>query len=370
MSRLRLLAGAAALLTALLARQAQAHDEMVSSSEVEITGREVRWHLDVGLIGLARAVPLPPDVDERGLQAAAPQIGRALARGLEVEAGGRPLPVELGPLRPAYEPLVAGGKPVLARVIQTLTYRSATPFSTVRVRLHVFSDLTSQHRALVLVRWGAEARRYVRLGPAELTLTAGALAPSAAALAWEFLQWGTHHIFVGYDHIAFLLALVIAVTRFRELLAIVTSFTIAHSLTLLLAALDLLHIPARLSEALIAASIVYVAAENLLSAGRPLRRRWLVTFGFGLVHGLGFATELRARLAELPGQVVFPVLSFNLGVEVGQVAIVAAVYPLLVRLREAPTPELARARQRRLLRMGSVPILLLGLFWLVDRLTG
>ena len=170
----------------------------------------------------------------------------------------------------------------------------------------------------------------------------------------EYLSWGVHHIFVGYDHIAFLLALLLAVTRLRELLLIVTSFTVAHSVTLLLSGLGILRIPSRLSELLVAASIVYVAVENLRRAGKPLPRRWLLTFLFGLVHGLGFATELQERLVEVGGRVLLPVLSFNLGVELGQVAIVALVYPLLVWMRRAPTAPERQLRQNRLLRMGSV----------------
>jgi hydrogenase/urease accessory protein HupE len=186
----------------------------------------------------------------------------------------------------------------------------------------------------------------------------------------EYLVWGIHHIFVGYDHVAFLLALLLAVTRLRELLLIVTSFTVAHSVTLFLSGLGLLRIPSRISELLVAASIVYVAVENLRRVGKPLPRRWLLTFLFGLVHGLGFATELQERLAEVGGRVLLPVLSFNLGVELGQVAIVALVYPLLGWMRRAPTEPQRRLRQNRLLRMGSVPILLLGLYWLLDRALG
>jgi hypothetical protein len=109
-----------------------------------------------------------------------------------------------------------------------------------------------------------------------------------------------------YDHLAFLLALLLAATSLRDLIKIVTAFTIAHSVTLCLAGLGLLRIPTRLSEALIAASIVYVACENLRVAGRPPHHRALLSFSFGLVHGLGFATELRGRLMELGGRCCSP----------------------------------------------------------------
>ena len=190
-------------------------------------------------------------------------------------------------------------------------------------------------------------------------------------MAWDFLRWGAHHIFIGYDHIAFLLALLLAVSQLRSLLLIITSFTVAHSLTILLAALDVVRMPVRLTEALIAASIVWVALENLALGARPRPRRWPLTFGFGLIHGLGFAEVLRDRLAEAPGGILLPVIAFNLGVEVGQAVVVAVAFPLLLWLRRGAgglLPQPPRVREDRILRLGSIPIALLGMLWLVQRL--
>jgi hydrogenase/urease accessory protein HupE len=356
----------------LAAAPAAAHDEMVSSSQVEIGERQVVWRADVGIAGLARALHLPGEgeLDEAGLRAAAPAIGRYLAAALELRADGERLAAQIGGLEPQLEPLLPGGKPVLVRAIQTLSFASPRPIARLEARVAFFAELTSQHRSMVRVHATGDIRHFVRLGPTTIVLDVKAPAPSAWATAWEFVRWGTHHIFIGYDHIAFLLALLLAVTRLRELLKIVTSFTVAHSLTLLLAALGLVRIPARVSEVLIAASIVYVAVENLRRAGQELRHRWLLTFGFGLVHGLGFATELRARLAELHGHVLLPVLSFNVGVELGQVAIVALVFPVLARLRVGADAGTRLLQERRLMRAGSVPILLLGLFWMIGRIIG
>lgn len=351
---------------------ARAHDESVSSSEVEVRNNVIIWRVDVGIGGLAKVVPLPPEgtLDEKGLAAAAGPIGRYLAAGLDVMADGMTLPVTIGTLEPRFEPTGLGSSDSLARAVQTLSFQSPHDISRLTVNVHFFSELTPSHRALVRVVWQGELTRLTRLGPAEITLERGHVTPGVAALIWEFGRWGTHHIFVGYDHIAFLVALLLAVTRWRTLVTIVTSFTVAHSLTLLASALDLVRIPSRLTEVLIAASIVYVAGENLFARGRAFRHRAFVTFAFGLVHGLGFASQLRARLAEIPGRVVLPVLSFNLGVELGQLAIVSIVFPLLVRLRQGPTESETRLRERRLMRMGSIPVLLFGLFWLCDRLLG
>ena len=185
--------------------------------------------------------------------------------------------------------------------------------------------MTNNHHAALLVSWGgAPPRLYSRYGPFDLELTASAVNPTFWRTASEFFLWGMHHIFVGYDHIAFLLALLLAARRLRSMLKIVTSFTVAHSLTLLLAAMDVIRLPGAVTESLIAASIVYVAAENyFIQEGRY---RWMLTFAFGLVHGLGFSSVLRARLQDI-GSILVPVVSFNLGVEAGQIAIPARRAP-------------------------------------------
>ena len=172
-----------------------------------------------------------------------------------------------------------------------------------------------------------------------------AINPSVWAAAWRFLRLGVEHIFTGYDHIAFLLALLLLGGRFVDLVKIVTSFTIAHSVTLALAALGILHPPSYWVEALIAASIIAVAAENLwvlrpaqggsARLASALRHRWRITFAFGLVHGFGFASALQEL--KLPrSALVAGLVSFNLGVEVGQVTIVALAFPVLSWLRTLP----------------------------------
>jgi len=155
----------------------------------------------------------------------------------------------------------------------------------------------------------------------------------------RFLLLGVEHIFTGYDHLAFLLGLLLLGGTLGQMVKIVTAFTVAHSITLALAALDLLAPPARIVEALIAASILFVGAENLWALRRraadsALRHRWLLTFAFGLVHGFGFAAVLRQM--HLPrAALATGLLSFNLGVECGQVCIVVVLLPLLRSLQRA-----------------------------------
>ena len=151
--------------------------------------------------------------------------------------------------------------------------------------------------------------------------------------AYRFVREGFFHILDGPDHLLFLLCLVIPFRRVRPLVVIVTSFTIAHSVTLIASAYgmapDALWFPP-LVETLIAASIVYMAFENI--AGARLERRWWVTFGFGLVHGFGFAFLLRDTLQLAGGHIVTSLLAFNVGVELGQLVVLAVFLPALALL--------------------------------------
>lgn len=148
--------------------------------------------------------------------------------------------------------------------------------------------------------------------------------------AWRFVVFGFEHILDGIDHILFLLCLVIPIRTFWGLVPIVSAFTLAHSITLIAAALGLapnvLWFPA-LIETLIAASIVFMAFENIL--GSDLSKRWLVAFGFGLVHGFGFSFALSESLQFAGAHLLTSLLSFNIGVEFGQLFVLALVVPLL-----------------------------------------
>jgi hydrogenase/urease accessory protein HupE len=172
----------------------------------------------------------------------------------------------------------------------------------------------------------------------------------------QFFRLGVEHIFLGYDHICFLIALIV-VSKFREIVKIVTSFTIAHSITLILATLDVVRLPTRLVETCIAATIVYVAIENLWV--KDTRHRWWLTFCFGLIHGFGFANVLREGGLPTEG-LIRCLLSFNVGVEVGQLLIALALLPLAVAL--------SRWKHGRIVVVVvSVALALFGLAWLIDR---
>ncbi len=180
----------------------------------------------------------------------------------------------------------------------------------------------------------------------------------------RFIKHGFEHILDGTDHLLFVLCLILPFRRVRPLIAMVTAFTAGHSVTLIGSAFGLtpsvIWFPT-LIEALIAASIVYMALENIF--GSRWQRRWLVAFGFGLVHGFGFSFALAQTLQFAGGHVLTSLLAFNLGVELGQLLIVAIAVPLLVLLFRAGLPE----------RLGTLVISAIlahsGWHWMSDRVT-
>lgn len=199
------------------------------------------------------------------------------------------------------------------------------------------------------------------------TLTVlGVEGPSAAGTARGLLGWvalGVEHIFMGIDHLAFVLAVILLGGSWRRVLWLVTSFTLAHSITLAVAALGIVQLSgggSKWVEVAIALSIIWVAVENLVLEEH--RHRVLLTFLFGLVHGFGFAGVLADY--GLGEQVAVGLLGFNLGVELGQAAVVCVLFPLIRMLH----------RRDRVgawtVRVGSGAVLCLGAFWFVERLVG
>jgi len=178
----------------------------------------------------------------------------------------------------------------------------------------------------------------------------------------EFVSLGVRHILGGFDHLAFLVALIVASRGLRALVGVVTSFTLAHSLSLGCASIGWVVPPARAVELVIALSIVFVALRNLLD-DRP-RRLWPEAFGFGLVHGLGFAGALSETLASEP-QKLPALYGFNLGVEIGQLAVVLLAVALLAAARRGAAAEQLAPRWVRL--PASLVVALLGSYWVVSR---
>jgi len=186
----------------------------------------------------------------------------------------------------------------------------------------------------------------------------GAGSASGWQLGAQFVELGVEHIFIGIDHVLFLLSLLLTVRTWRGAAGVVTAFTLAHSITLGLAAMQVVTLPGWLVEPVIAVSIVYVALSNVWSRGGG--HRWAVTFGFGLIHGFGFASVLADLSAGGSGGALVPLLGFNLGVEIGQLAIAVVALPLLGWI-------LAGNRRRRLVPVLSIGIAAVGAWWVVER---
>ena len=189
------------------------------------------------------------------------------------------------------------------------------------------------------------------------------LDPTWYQAAFRFVHLGFDHILDGTDHLLFLLCLVIPFRRFRALIPVITAFTAAHSITLIASAYDLapdaLWFPP-LIETLIAISIVYMALENIVG-GSTLHRRWMIAFGFGLVHGFGFSFALKQTLQFAGSHLLTSLLSFNVGVELGQLLVLLLLIPLLDALFRFVVAE----------RMGTIILSALvahtGWHWMLDR---
>jgi len=182
---------------------------------------------------------------------------------------------------------------------------------------------------------------------------------------------GVDHILTGYDHLLFLLGLLLVCRRTRTVAVVVTCFTAAHSVTLALAALHVVTLSGRVVEPLIAASIVFVGVENVVRGSEPDNRwpnswllvRWGLAFAFGLIHGLGFAGALEdIGLGRDGAPIIAPLVAFNLGIELGQLAIALPLFALLWKLRALP------AFARTGVKIASLLVAAVGVVWLVQRL--
>lgn len=201
-------------------------------------------------------------------------------------------------------------------------------------------------------------------GPSPAAPTEIAAPAAAPGMHWaEFFKLGVEHILTGYDHLLYLAALILGCTGLRAIAGIVTAFTVSHSITLALATLGWVNPPSALVEQIIAGSIVFVALENLWLRGRAQKFRHVIAFAFGLIHGFGFAGLLAdLGVGSENRAVVVPLLSFNLGVEAGQLLVILVALPLLVCAR----------RDHRFIAYvqptASLAVATLGAIWCIDRL--
>jgi hydrogenase/urease accessory protein HupE len=242
------------------------------------------------------------------------------------------------------------------------------PGESLRFAANFLQKLAGGHRTTLTVKDANDKvvrTQILTAADNSLGTSAGvASSPTAdrSASFWSFLKLGLEHILTGYDHLLFLCGLLLACRRFSTAVKIITCFTLAHSLTLGLAALDVVSLPGRVVEPLIAASIIFVGVENIVRRDEP-GWRWALTFALGLVHGFGFASALKeAGLGSGGAALLVPLFSFNLGVELGQVMVASLLLPLLWKLRATAIFE---KHGRTVL---SAAVAVAGLYWFVTRL--
>ena len=363
----------------LLAASACAHNPDTSYARIAIAPDRIELRLRYDLLTLRKIAEIDPDQDLRvtrdELQRAAPETDRFLRSRVHLEIDGQP--VTLPDAAPLEWPREAGDA-IEARDWHSAAALVTVPFSIplprpareVSVTIQFFDLFGSRHTVLGVFEYRGQTEEvlFTQEEPDYLYDTAYA-GPEAAPMLTEprpepplfanlrrFVKLGVEHIFLGYDHICFLLALLV-VSRFRELVKIVTSFTVAHSITLIVAALGIARLPSRWVECAIALTIVYVAVENLWRT--QLADRWKLTFVFGLIHGFGFAGVLSELGLPTAGRVRC-LLAFNVGVEIGQLAIVALAFPFILLL----------GKWRYSTAIVSVAIGLFGLGWFLERAFG
>ena len=340
---------------------AQAHQTRLSSSKLVVQGLSVAATLELNGVDLNVAARLAltdeaGEVDPQRLAAQQRAVLDYLRERVQLQFEGA------APCSAADSVLQARGD----HVVVQLGFHCPPLGRALLYRVSLFHEIDAAARHVVSV--DGEEQRLGLLGVAHPAMRLSGPRAGLGETLRHYLVAGIEHIAIGYDHVAFLLAVIVTSRRFWPLFAAVTAFTVAHSITLALAVLEVLVVPARLVEILIAASIVYVAAENL--AVRDVHRRWGLTFAFGLVHGFGFASVLREY--GMPEHALAPALvAFNVGVEFGQILIVAlavlgwrAGFAVARKagLRDGEQP------QRFASRGVSAGVLALGLYWLAERL--
>ena len=322
---------------------------------------------------------IEPDRVELDVELSAESAWTLLGGDADVPPNVRAKTSELKELAPQLYEVTSGGSSLTPQSVEIeireedgvgfLLVYPPSPSATLRFDAGFLRRLPGGHRTtLTLKDADDKVLQTQALTSAESSLATNVGGSSSTAASQpssfrSFLKLGIEHILTGYDHLLFLFGLLLACRRFSTAVRIITCFTLAHSLTLALAALDVISMPASVVEPLIAASIVFVGVENIVRRDEEPGWRWALTFALGLVHGFGFAGALReAGLGTGGAALLVPLFSFNLGVEIGQVAFALILLPLLWKLRKLP------AFEKHGKTVLSAAVALAGLYWFVTRL--
>ena len=354
----------------LLAASAFAHKPSDSYLTIKADAQQLQGQWDIALRDLDYAIGLDANLDgnvEWGeVKAKHPEIVAYAFSHLKLIGDGNPCPTKV------TDHKIDNHSDGTYAVVFFTADCAKTPLS-LEIDYTLFFDLDKQHKGLLNLQSDGKARSAI-FGDSERKQIFQLAKPSKWKQFVDYLVEGIWHIWIGLDHILFLLSLLLPAVliwsadkwlaaskfgqAFLEVLKVVTAFTVAHSITLSLAALGIVQLPTWIAESAIAASVVVAALNNVYPIVHG--RRWVVAFLFGLIHGFGFANVL-TELGLPESTLLIALVGFNLGVEIGQVAIVAVFLPLAFALRET------WVYQRLVLVAGSLLIAMVAAAWLVER---
>lgn len=363
---------AALLLMLIAVGAAQAHISSSGFLVIHAEGQTLNGSMELAIRDAELAVGVDTNNDGKitwgELRASEPKLAQYVAEHLNLSAADSNCPLKFQALQ--VNERVDGN-------YVWLPFTAQCAISTKRLTVHysLMDGIDPSHRGLLTLTSGTIAQTAVLGGGSATTATSFTLnEPSRWRTFVEYMQAGIEHIWGGIDHLLFLISLLLPAVLFRKkdhwepvtsarpaffsILKVVTAFTLAHSITLTLAALDVVRLPSRLTESVIAASIIVAALNNIFPVVTESRAR--IAFAFGLLHGFGFASVL-ADMGLPSGARLLSLVGFNLGIEAGQLAVVLAVMPIVYRLRAG------RLYRNALLPWGSAAIAGLALVWLVQR---
>ena len=360
MARLSVKAASRALVAVVVilvtARFASAHAIPFSYLDLHIERASLQASIVVHVYDAAHDLSITPIeslLDHAIAVANRPALARLVVERLQISVDGRPLPIAIDDW--------SAPEVLTDRQSLKLTARIALERAPGIVTVHAMMfPYDPNHQTFVNI-YDGEALTQVSLDvrKPQFDYFAGTRQGVVAVLE-RFIPAGIRHILIGPDHVLFLLGLLLVGGTLGRLALVGSGFTVAHSITLSLAALGLVSPPSRLIEPAIALSIIYVGVDNLVVRGGRDVRAW-IAFGFGFIHGFGFAGVLREM--DLPARALgWSLFSFNLGVEIGQLAIIVAVASAVAALRTH-----SEKAWRRLVIAGSIVIVCAGAFWFIQR---
>lgn len=350
--------------------QAQAHKASDSYLRLRIEGTQVQVQWDIALRDLQAAINLDDNTDGNiswgELRAQHDNIAAYVLAHITLTDAGQACMINAP--QQQVDQHSDGAYTVLF-----FTADCKTPVTKLAVNYQLFFDIDRQHRGLLQLEHAGKIQSAI-FSPDNMQQSFYLTDQNILRQFGDYMAEGIWHISIGYDHILFLVALLLPVVLQRkntawlpatslrsvviETLKIVSAFTLAHTITLSLAATGVIHLPSRLIEVAIALSVLLAALDNLY----PLFRcpRWWVALGFGLIHGFGFATVLN-ELGLASQALIMSLLAFNIGVETGQLFIVATILPILFLLRQSAH------YPRFILGAGSLACMVMATLWMVER---